>query len=136
MTDEETKTKTEEQSESEIQARYQRSLVAELKRLNSSYKGLEESSIETLEALKQMELERLNSNQSKPKPFTPVGKKQVVSDTKEVKNEELESRKFNRLQMFHAQYTPISTMPKWKENCTILGMAVNADPRWPEWQVS
>lgn len=119
-----------------IQARYHASLVSELKRLNASYQGLEEMTLETLEALKTMELKKIENAKAKPTTFQNIRKPQETPDTKEVKNEQPSTAKFNRLQVFHPQYTPIEKMNTWKENCTIFTMMVNPDPRFPEWQVS
>jgi len=125
---------TEQTEEQKLQAKYRNSVVAEVKRLNANYIGLEEMPIESLEALKNMELQKLNA---KPEPeFKNLKQPIKEPDTKEVKNEAPEVARFNRLQIFHSQYTPVANMPKYKENCEIFTMMVNPDPRWPEWQVS
>lgn len=134
MTGEEQEQQT---SEQELQARYHASLVKEIKRLNTHYNNIEEMDIQVLETIKEMELEKLKKANEQPKPtFQTIKKGQPQPDAKEVKNEAPTQLKFNRLQIFHPQFTPVENMHKYKENCTIFTMMINPDPRFPEWQVS
>ena len=134
MTDNEEEKLTQEQ---EIRQRYHGSLINEVKRLNANYTGLEDMTIETLEALKKMELEKVKKDNIKPKPtFQSIKTPKTDVDPQRVENSEPEVRRFNRLQIFHPQFTPIETMPTYKKNNTIFTMMIHPDPRYPEWQVS
>ena len=125
---------TEENIEQSMEEKYRLSIISEIKRLNSNYEGIEELTVDALESIRNMEIKRQNTTPEKA--FKDIRTPAAKPDTQKVENEAPVNLKFNRLQIFHPQFAPSESMAKYKENCTILRMMINPDPRFPEWQVS
>lgn len=81
---------------------------------------------------------KLNALEESPKFITLPKKTDTVpvKAQKKQNEEELAPFKFNAFEVFHPQFKSIEKMMTYDENCEILTMRVNVDPRHPEWQVS
>ena len=120
-------------------------LIDNIIRMNSDYKVevLEKATIPTLEAL--YEAEKIKENSKKKEPVASFIKAPikhtpdtVKTDKKENADTEDEEFKFNALEVFKPQYIHPSRLKNCRvdESSEILTMRVNANPKFPEWQVS
>lgn len=116
-------------------------LIESLIRMNSAYKveALEKKDSIMLEALYEAEKSRANSKPEAPKPSflkAPIAHKEPATKIEKKENSEPAEFRFNALEVFKRQYVDPSRLKKYEPNCTILTMRVNANPKYPEWQVS
>lgn len=118
-------------------------LIESLKRMNSDLKDedLEKANNLTLEALYNAEKIKANSVKEEPKPSfikAPISHTPPVTKTEKKENKTDEEARFNALEVFKPQYIDPSRLVanKVNEDCEILTMRVNANPKFPEYQVS
>ena len=126
----------EQTKEQLVIARYRNSLI---KRLNASgLANLDSLPLEALEALSEREAKKEVEKANQKPAFLNINKPQSNPDPTPVENSNQSDVKFkfNSLMIFHPQYQPVENMAKYNNDCTILSMRVNPDPRFPEWQVS
>lgn len=120
-------------------------LIDNIIRMNSNYKSeaLEKASIPALEALYEAEKIKENSEKKDPEPtFIKAPIKHTPSSVKTDKKQNQEADQdefvFNALEVFKQQYIHPSRLKNclFHEDAEILTMRVNANPKFPEWQVS
>jgi hypothetical protein len=122
-------------------------LIESIIRMNAMYEteALEKSSIPSLEALYEAEKLRENADKKKntePKPSfmkAPIKHTPDITKTEKKKNKAPDDKPvFNALEVFKSQYIDPTRLQNCRVDDTaeILTMRVNANPKFPEWQVS
>ena len=113
-------------------------LIDGIIRMNKDYirEALEVQETLTLEALYKAEQLRINAAE-KPEPkagfiSAPISKKPIPSKKENVKPEEY---RFNSLEVFKPQYTPVERLNKFDDSCEVFSLRVHTDPRLPEWKL-
>lgn len=125
---------TEKEQPEDYQEKYRETLIARLNK--AGYMDLDEASTEALEAIyKRENSKKVEKPETEKFIVAPLKNKEVTPKTEKKENETPEV-KFNGLEVFHPQYGSIDNMRTVDNTCMIFTMRVNADSRWPEWQVS
>ena len=118
----------------DYQEKYRETLINRLNK--KGYLDLDDASTEALEQIYKRENTKKEEPKQEGKFIVAKLKNQESTPKPEPKENESIESKFNGLEVFHPQYGDISKMRAYDNTCVILTMRVNADPRWPEWQVS
>lgn len=120
-------------------------MIESLVRMNSDYKteDLEKASVPALEALYEAEKLKENSRKKEVKPSfmkAPIKHTPPTIPTAKKENTDPDATdfKFNSFEVFKQQYIHPTRLKNCKisEESEILTMRVNANPKFPEWQVS